>query len=250
MEIFIYLILTAIWWVISLSVLLPFLVLLLISETVKDKWLTFIFLKVCGPRFGPKFVPMRKQLFKLLEEHLSKRNKSVPLKMLEIGVGGGANLQFYPENSSLTALDKTPPTLFDKNRKKFPHVNLDGIVVNYAEDMKEVPSGVFDVVVSMHVLCSVTSVDSVMKEVKRVLKPGGKFLFMEHVAFPKTQASYYIIQLFATPLWAIYFDGCFLNRNITDSIKKAGFRDVHCEHTYIPFLPIFFRPHISGIATL
>nr|XP_015915012.1 methyltransferase-like protein 7A [Parasteatoda tepidariorum]XP_042903360.1 methyltransferase-like protein 7A [Parasteatoda tepidariorum] len=250
MEAVVYLIFTAIWWMTSLSALLPFVVLLILSKTFRDKWFSFVFSKVCGPLFGPRFASKRKQLFELLEEHLSKSKKSAPLKVLEIGIGAGANLQFYPENSNLTALDMNPSFIqhFNKNRKNYPQVNLDEIIVNYAEDMKDVPSDAFDVVVCTHVLCSVESMDSVMKEVKRVLKPGGKFIFMEHVRFPKTKASY-LVQLFAAPLWKIYFNGCCLDRNTADFINKAGFTDVHCEVTYSPTLPLFFRPHISGIAT-
>ncbi|XP_015915001.1 thiol S-methyltransferase TMT1B [Parasteatoda tepidariorum] len=250
MEVIVCIAIISLWWILSLTIFLPFVILLILSKTLRDKWFTFIFTKCENPMNSPEFSRMRKKLFKLLEESLPNQRKVVPLKVLEIGIGEGANLQFYPENSTLTALDMNPYFIqhFNKNRKNYPQVNLDGVVVNYAEDMKEVPSDAFDVVVCTHVLCSVKSIHSVMKEVKRVLKPTGKFLFIEHIVFPKSKVER-LVQQFATPLWAIYFNGCYLNRDIPQTVKKAGFRDVHCDVSYLPFLPLFIRLQCFGIAT-
>ncbi|XP_042898376.1 thiol S-methyltransferase TMT1B [Parasteatoda tepidariorum] len=196
-----------------------------------------------------RFVVVAVGMKKPLDERLSDRNRTVPLEILEIGMGAGANLQFYPENSNLTALDINPEfvKVFNKNRKNYPQVNYRRTVLNMAEDMKDVPDSSFDVVINTHVLCSVQSVNDVLKEVKRVLKPGGKYIFLEHVAFPRKEWGY-MLQIFVTPIWNIFFDKCWPIRNNEDSIRKAGFSDVYCETKYPPKLLLYFRPQLLGIA--
>ncbi|XP_042903356.1 thiol S-methyltransferase TMT1B [Parasteatoda tepidariorum] len=250
MEVVAYLAVTTLWWISSLTVLSPFVLLLLLSKTFRNGWFSFFFGKVMGPLCSHKFMAKRKKLFELLEEHLPNRDKSIPLDILEIGIGPGANLQFYPENSNLTALDMNPSffQIFHNNRKKYPQVKLVRTVLNWAEDMNEVEDSAYDVVISTHVLCSVKNIESVMKEVKRVLKPGGKFLFLEHVAYPENEGGH-LAQRFAAPLWAVYCDGCYPNRNTADAIKNAGFSDVQCDVSYSPSLLLFIRPHIIGVAT-
>uniref|UniRef100_A0A2L2YE28 Methyltransferase-like protein 7A n=1 Tax=Parasteatoda tepidariorum TaxID=114398 RepID=A0A2L2YE28_PARTP len=169
MEVVAYLAVTTLWWISSLTVLSPFVLLLLLSKTFRNGWFSFFFGKVMGPLCSHKFMAKRKKLFELLEEHLPNRDKSIPLDILEIGIGPGANLQFYPENSNLTALDMNPSffQIFHNNRKKYPQVKLVRTVLNWAEDMNEVEDSAYDVVISTHVLCSVKNIESVMKEVKR-----------------------------------------------------------------------------------
>ncbi|GFU32688.1 methyltransferase-like protein 7A [Nephila pilipes] len=173
---------------------------------------------------------VRRDAFELLKEHLSDRKKSTPHDILEIGIADGANLQFYPENSRLTALDKNASfeTYLIDNLKKHPQVQYKENVIAMAENMVGVEDSSFDVVVCTLVLCSVDSIRSVLKEVKRVLKPGGKFLFLEHVSYPISDRNYWL-QFLTAPLWHIYFCGCNLIRKTGDEIKKSGFSSVEYE---------------------
>ncbi|CAL1265625.1 unnamed protein product [Larinioides sclopetarius] len=250
MEVVVYGALSTIWWMSSLSILLPFVLLLKFSKRFRDKWFSFIFMNCLGPLFNPKLTPLRKRAFDILKEHLAGRKKNVPLDILEIGIGGGANLQFYPENSNLTALDMnaTFETYFKENQKKYPQIAYKKTVTAMAENMETIEDASMDVVVCTFVLCSVQNIQEVLSEVKRVLRPGGKFLFLEHVAFPHDQWSF-TIQRFVAPLWHLYFDGCFPDRDIAEEIRQNGFSSVVCENKYPNSLLLFVRPQIVGIAT-
>ncbi|GIY29329.1 methyltransferase-like protein 7B [Caerostris darwini] len=197
-----------------------------------------------------KLEPMRKKAFEVLQEHLPNRKLSTPLEILEIGVGGGANLQYYPENSNLTALDKneTFSKYFEDNKKKFSHVTYKKTVSSMAENMEGIEDSSMDVVVGTYVLCSVQDVKAVIKEVKRVLKPGGKYLFVEHVAFPDSHLGSKA-QNFAAPLWRLFCDGCNINRKPSEDIRKGGFSDVECENRFPSNAWLFLRPQFIGIAT-
>lgn len=249
MEVAVYGTLTGVWWASSATVLLPMLVLLKYNKCFRDRWFSYIFMKWLKIIFEPKLLPLRKKPFELLKEHLSQRDVSKPLKVLEIGIGSGANLQFYPENCSLTALDMNVnfDTYFQENQKKYPQIVYERTVVSVAENMKDIDDSSMDLVISTYVLCSVTSIKDVMKETLRVLKPGGKFLFLEHVCYPRSEWGF-SVQKFTSPLWTIYFDGCCLLRDIGEDIKNAGFSDVICERIFPQSLMLYVRPQIYGIA--
>lgn len=168
--------LTSVWWMSSATVLLPFLFLLKYSKFFRDRWFSYIFMKWLNTFCEAKILPLRKITFDLLKEHLSERDLAKPLKVLEIGVGSGANLQFYPDNCHLTALDMNVnfEQYFQKNQKKYPQIVYEKTVVAVAENMKDVDDSSMDLVISTFVLCSVTNVKDVLKEVKRVLKPVSK----------------------------------------------------------------------------
>ncbi|KAG8185383.1 hypothetical protein JTE90_023128 [Oedothorax gibbosus] len=250
MEVVVYGALTTIWWMSSMSVLLPLLLLLKFNKFFRDRWFSFFFERVLGPIYAPKMVPLRKKAFGFLEKHLKDRDNSKQLDILEIGIGGGSNLQFYPENSSLTALDMNESfeKYFAENRKKHPQIKYARSVVAVAENMTEVEDSSMDLVICTYVLCSVMEIGQALSEVKRVLKPGGKFLFLEHVAYPRTQWGN-TIQRFVAPLWKIYFDGCMPHQNIGEKIREAGFSNVELENFCPSGFMLFVRPQIVGIAT-
>ncbi|KFM66183.1 Methyltransferase-like protein 7A, partial [Stegodyphus mimosarum] len=234
--------LTTVWWISSVSVLLPFVFLLKYSKTFRDKWFSWFFMRCLSPIFQPKLVPFRKQCFELLKEHLKDWDKSRPIRILEIGIGSGANLQFYPDNSHLTAVDMNASfeTYFRENQKKYPQVTYKRTVLCMAENMHEIEDSSMDIVVSTYVLCSVENIEAVLKEVKRVLKENGKFLFLEHVAFPESEWSF-TIQRVVAPLWALYFDGCCPHRNIGDQVHEAGFSNVVCKKMNPSSVLLFIR---------
>lgn len=102
-----------------------------------------------------------------------------------------------------------------------------------------------DAVVSTLVLCTVPDVAATLQEVLRVLKPGGRFLFMEHVAAPRG-TRLRRVQQWIRPLWKVIGDGCHPDRETWTIIETAGFDSVKIEHFQAPF-PIF-GPHIMGEA--
>merc|ERR1712137_1284721 len=110
------------------------------------------------------------------------KNKGL-IRILEIGAGTGPNFEFYPANSKLTVVEPNPffESIFYESHTKYPAIQLEKFVLRMAEDMSDVPDNSIDVVVSTLVLCSVRNLELTLKEVQRVLAPGGKFYYWEHV---------------------------------------------------------------------
>jgi len=102
-----------------------------------------------------------------------------------------------------------------------------------------------DFVISTLVLCSVVDQDRALEEVLRVLKPGGKFVFIEHVA-ARRGTWLRFIQTLVKPLWRRMGDGCQPDRETATALMQAGFAKVEIEEFAAP-VPVV-RPHIVGIA--
>ncbi|XP_037083907.1 methyltransferase-like protein 7A, partial [Pollicipes pollicipes] len=108
------------------------------------------------------------------------------LNMLEIGVGTGANLEFYPAGSRLTCVDANPAfESYFRERCGAAASHLRPplrFLVADAGDMPAVASDSMDAVVATLLFCNMERAAPVLSEVKRVLAPGGRFYFIEHVA--------------------------------------------------------------------
>lgn len=93
--------------------------------------------------------------------------------ILEIGAGTGANFEFFPEGSSIIALEPNPHMVpyLRENAEKFPNVQLKNIVPGFAENMDGIPDASVAAVVCTMTLCSVSDVKATLAEIKRVLKP-------------------------------------------------------------------------------
>nr|XP_011419354.2 methyltransferase-like protein 7B [Crassostrea gigas] len=171
------------------------------------------------------------------------------LKILEIGAGSGANFQFYPSNSVVTCLD--PNEYFhgylEENSKK------NGLSVNFlkgfAEKMEGVEDNTFDAVTCTLVLCTVRSVEKSLDEVQRVLKPGGKFYFLEHVAAERKSITKFFQRLL-NPVWKRAFGGCQIIKETGNEVQKAGFAETQVTpfNGSFPFVFVV-RPMCMGIAT-
>jgi SAM-dependent methyltransferase len=141
-------------------------------------------------------------------------------RVLEIGAGTGANLPFYPWNN-LESLHLSDLKLTE-DVKRF-HVE-NGSVVHLLEAPAEnlpFPAQSFDTVVSTLVFCSVDDPARGYNEIRRVLKPGGRLLFIEHVS-PRRQGLRWITEA-AHPIWLAINRSCHLNRNTLETIRRAGF---------------------------
>ncbi|CAL1299628.1 unnamed protein product [Larinioides sclopetarius] len=236
-------------WLIALTVMLPLTLIVTASKSFRSLFFSCVYSRLGEPFFKTHLDVARKKVFQLLKDNL--KNKFEPLEVLEIGVGPGPNLQFYPDNCFLTVLDKNAgfESYFFKNLKKNSHISYQRSVIQPAEKMLDIDDESFDVVISTYLHCSTQDSSAVLQEVKRVLKPGGKYLFLDHVGFPQRDIGLYI-QKFIGPLWTWYSDGCILHKDIATTIKEAGFSDVTCERlTFMNFTMYLLRHQIVGIAT-
>ena len=111
----------------------------------------------------------------------------------------------------------------------------------------DLPDHSVDSVISSLVLCSVTDPDRVLAEIRRILRPGGTYRFVEHVAAPAGTPTRVLQRMVRRP-WAWTFEGCSCERDLESHVRAAGFDAVAVEHyrLHTPFVP--FNTHIAGIA--
>lgn len=167
--------------------------------------------------------------------------------VLEIGPGAGANFAYYPTDLHWIGVEPNPfmhsYLRQEATQRGFQTIEL---YEGTAEDLP-VNAGMADVVVSSHVLCSVSNLDRALREVQRVLKPGGYLIFLEHVAADSCTWTRRI-QEGVAPLWKTLFDNCHPNRETLQALEAAGFATLDYHHFQIP-LPLV-SPNIAGIATM
>jgi ubiquinone/menaquinone biosynthesis C-methylase UbiE len=166
--------------------------------------------------------------------------------VLEIGPGTGANLEYYPEEVLLTGLEPNPWMQKHLKEKADQFNRPIEMLTGSAEDIP-LEGESMNAVVSTLVLCSVTDLPQTLSEIKRVLKPGGSFLFIEHVA-AREGTRLRTMQRWIKPLWRWIADGCHPDRETWKAIEGAGFKDVELEHFRLSLpLPVV-GPHIMGRA--
>lgn len=165
--------------------------------------------------------------------------------VLEIGAGAGANLPLYPAAVELLLVEPNAhmhPYLreaADRHQRAFE------LRAGTAEHMDAADESV-DCVVATLVLCSVGDPAATLREVLRVLKPGGRFVFLEHVAAPRgTRLRRWQHRL--RGFWQVIGDGCTIDRDTGATIEAAGFAHCDIEHFAADNLAIV-RPHIAGVA--
>lgn len=167
-------------------------------------------------------------------------------EVLEIGFGTGLNLAYYPEEiEQLTTIDvNSGMNQLAKKRIANAPFKVDSQVQN--GDSLPFEKETFDSVVSTWTLCSIANIHQALQEIYRVLKPGGKFFFIEHGLSdnPKVQ----IWQNRLTPLQKIVGDGCHLNRNIEQLVQNQ-FQSLTLEKFYVPKTPKIGAYMYKGIAT-
>jgi len=164
--------------------------------------------------------------------------------IVEIGPGTGTNFRYYPRGMRWIGVEPNP--------YMHPYLRSAGIAAgidvdirqNYADAM-DLADGSADVVVSTAVLCSVQDQAKTLQEIRRVLKPGGQFVFLEHVCAGRT-TSLRKVQRLIRPAWRCIADGCDPARDTGEAIVEAGFKPIHVENFRLPLGPI--ATHIAGVA--
>ncbi|MEM7648810.1 MAG: class I SAM-dependent methyltransferase [Cyanobacteria bacterium P01_A01_bin.70] len=165
--------------------------------------------------------------------------------VLEIGFGTGLNLAYYPTTvSSLTVIEPNPG-MGEIAAPRLAHSPLPVTSLPLRGEHLDLADATFDWVVSTWTLCSIAGIDQALQEIHRVLKPGGKFTFIEHglSADPKLQAW----QQRLTPLQKRIADGCHLDRAIADLVQ-AHFPTVTVDTFYAEGLPKVGGYFYQGVA--
>lgn len=156
--------------------------------------------------------------------------------VLEIGAGTGANFPHYRQAAKIVAAEPDP-FMLQRAVKRARHLGLE---VEFRQAIAEAlpfPDASFDTVVATLVFCTVADPARALAEVRRVLKSGGTFRFIEHVRAEGGVAAG--VQDVLTPVWEQFGAGCHLNRRTVDAIEAAGFEIVEAEQeTPFPLLPL------------
>jgi len=153
----------------------------------------------------------QKKVGKLRQELLSNANG----KVLEIGFGTGLNLSWYPGSiASITAIDVN---LVDHHCTS---TNIQVDLQKMSAEAMSFPDESFDTVVSTFTLCSIPNLERALKEIKRVLKPDGIFLFLEHGKSPNGFITTF--QNLLNPFYNLFANGCNVNRDMVTLIKNNG----------------------------
>jgi ubiquinone/menaquinone biosynthesis C-methylase UbiE len=166
-------------------------------------------------------------------------------KVLEIGPGTGANLQYFPKDRIQWIGIEPNLFMFHYLEKEAHRLGLQIELRNGTADSLPIQDSTVDAVVSTLVLCCVTDQRRSIQEILRVLKPGGKFVFIEHVAGPRG-TWLRRLQNWISPIWKRAGDGCHPNRETWVELERAGFGKLTYENFKAP-TPIV-SPQIAGSA--
>ncbi len=168
--------------------------------------------------------------------------------VLEVGSGTGINLSYYPSSINKLTLTEPEPHMLKILRNNLNHiVGEKCTAIECTANALKFPDNSFDAVVSTLVLCSVDSTDKTLSEIKRVLKPGGKFYFIEHVIAKETPKLIKWQKLFQ-PFWIHMCGNCHLTRDTEADISNAGFKFHSIERLKSLGSPAIVSPTIKGIA--
>ncbi len=176
--------------------------------------------------------------------------EDIPDSIVELGPGTGSNFRYYPGGSVLTAIEPNQMMLDRLQKSAKQHeITLD-LRQSRAEKL-DIADGSARAVVSTQVLCTVDDLHQALKEVYRILKPGGRFLFIEHIAAPKgTVLRRVQEQKLIRQTWQWCMEGCRINCETNSALASVGFSKMQIQNFEIKsILPIPIRHYIAGIAT-
>ena len=145
-------------------------------------------------------------------------------RLLEVGVGTGKNMEFWPKDCKVTAIDLTPGML-ELAQQRALALNRQGDDLFLADIQHlELPSGIFDTVVATCVFCSVPDPVKGLKEIGRLVRPDGHILLLEHIRIDKPVIGRIMDLL--SPI-VVRINGASINRRTIENVRAAGLKIDH-----------------------
>ncbi|HEY8808890.1 MAG TPA: class I SAM-dependent methyltransferase [Solirubrobacterales bacterium] len=168
-------------------------------------------------------------------------------RTIDLGAGTGANLGLYPATVSELVLAEPDPHMRRRLRAKVAETGVDAEAIEAPAERLPFEDSSFDTAVFTLVLCTVPDPLAVLAEAARILRPGGKLLFVEHVRAKDAGLARWQDRL--EKPWRFLADGCHCNRDTVASIEASEFTVEQVEHGKLPKAPPIVRPLVRGRAT-
>jgi SAM-dependent methyltransferase len=169
-------------------------------------------------------------------------------RTLELGAGTGINLDLYPDAVEELLLVEPDPHMAKRMRERLTRSPRQATIVEAPAERLPFESASFDTAVSTLVLCTVPDPAAAIAELERVLKPGGRLLFIEHVRAEDPALAGWQDRL--EKPWRFLADGCHCNRNTLAMLAGSRLEVGAVEHGELPKTPPIIRPLIRGSAVL
>jgi len=201
---------------------------------------------VRGPLNALFFTVFDGYLNRLLSDRKSRLFTDLPDEVVELGAGIGANFRYLKPGTAVTAIEPNPH-MHGGLRKTAHRFAIDLRIVASGAEAIDLPDNSVEAVICTLVLCTVDNPERVLAEVNRILKPGGRFMFLEHVAAPRGNWRRGLQNVLHRP-WHFCFEGCNTNRETAGLIEAAGFQELDIEEYTMtgPFVPV--NTQIAGVA--
>jgi ubiquinone/menaquinone biosynthesis C-methylase UbiE len=153
--------------------------------------------------------------------------KGAPPVVLEIGPGSGANMRYYAPGTRIIAIEPNV-RMHERLRQRAKKLGVTLDIHPVGAERLDIPSHSVDLACATLVLCSVANPAAVVAEMRRVLRPGGRFVLIEHVMAPSGSLIALLQRTIRKP-WQWVFEGCNLCNNTPSILEQAGFQHVEIE---------------------
>ena len=180
-----------------------------------------------------------------VREHRARFLADARGRCLEIGAGTGLNLDRWPEVDELV-LSEPDPHMAARLRRKLAASAREAEVVQAPAERLPFPDGHFDTVALTYVLCTVPDPTAALREIDRVLAPGGRLLFLEHVRSPDPGLARWQDRLHGP--WYLFGNGCHCNRDTLAEIDASPLELERSERGKVPGAVPIVRPMVTGSA--
>jgi ubiquinone/menaquinone biosynthesis C-methylase UbiE len=181
-----------------------------------------------------------------LGDHRRRLLAGLTGQVLEVGAGNGLNFPHYPVTVTEVLAIEPEPYLRHRALTAARQAPVPIRVVDGTAESLPAPGGAVDAVVASLVLCTVTDLDQALAETRRVLGPGGRLRFYEHVRATDPRLARWQDRL-ERP-WGWLVGGCHPNRDTVAAITAAGLRLVQLDRFDLQAMPPLARPHVLGVA--
>jgi ubiquinone/menaquinone biosynthesis C-methylase UbiE len=179
-------------------------------------------------------------------DHRRRLLASLSGRVLEVGAGNGLNFPHYPATVTEVLAVEPEPYLRRLALAAAPQAPVPIRVVDGTAEALPAHDAAFDAVVASLVLCTVTDLERALVETRRVLRPGGRLRFYEHVRGDDPHLARWQDRL-QRP-WGWLVGGCHPNRDTVAAITAAGLRVIQLDRFDLQAMPPLARPHVLGVA--